>query len=98
MIDRRPALITRCGEVADVIAAVAFAREHGLPLAVRGGGHNVAGNAACDDGLVIDLSGLKEISVDPVGRRARAEPGLLLAGWTARRRPLAWPRRPGTSR
>ena len=78
MVDKRPVLIARCTGVADVIAALSFAREHGVLLAVRGGGHNVAGNAVCDDGLVIDLSGLKKIQVDPVRRRARAEPGVLL--------------------
>ena len=55
MIDRRPALIARCVGAADVLAAVRFARAHGLLVAVRGGGHNVAGNAVCDDGLMIDL-------------------------------------------
>ncbi len=75
MIDKRPALIVRCAGVADVIAAVHFARERGLRVAVRGGGHNVAGNALCDDGIVIDLSGMRAIRVDPARRTARAEPG-----------------------
>ncbi|TJV43188.1 MAG: FAD-dependent oxidoreductase, partial [Mesorhizobium sp.] len=77
MIDRRPALIARCTGTADVIACVNFARAEGLPLAVRGGGHNVAGSAVCDDGLVIDFSGMKRIEIDPERRSARAEPGLL---------------------
>src|SRR5205085_4985889 len=61
MIDRRPALIARCVDVADVIAAVAFARQQQLPLAVRGGGHNGPGLGTCDDGLVVDLSRMKGI-------------------------------------
>jgi FAD/FMN-containing dehydrogenase len=76
MIERYPALIARCAGAEDVIAAIGFARERGLPLAVRGGGHNVAGNALCDDGVVVDLSRLKGIEVDPVARVARAEAGL----------------------
>jgi FAD/FMN-containing dehydrogenase len=77
MIDRRPALIARCAGVADVIAAVRFARDHDLGVAVRGGGHNVAGTAVCDDGLIIDLSGMRGIRVDPAHRTARAEGGVL---------------------
>jgi FAD/FMN-containing dehydrogenase len=77
MIDRRPALIVRCAGTADVIACVNFAREEGLPLAIRGGGHNVAGSAVCDDGLVVDLSAMKGIEVDPDARTVRAQPGLL---------------------
>ncbi len=75
MIDKRPALIARCAGIADVIAAVHFARERGMLVAVRGGGHNVAGNAVCDGGIVIDLSGMRAIRVDPARRTARAEPG-----------------------
>ena len=78
MIDRRPALIARCAGEDDVISALRFARARGLPVAVRGGGHNVAGNATCDDGVVIDLSGLKGIAVDPERRTARVQPGVLL--------------------
>jgi hypothetical protein len=70
MIDRHPALIVRCADVADVIAAVNFAREQGLLLAVRGGGHNGPGLGVCDDGLVIDLAPLRGIRVDPPARRA----------------------------
>src|SRR5438067_3330476 len=76
MIDRRPALIARCAGVADVMAAVRFARAHGLLLAVRGGGHNITGNAVCEGGLMIDLSPMKSVRVDPVRRIARAEAGL----------------------
>jgi FAD/FMN-containing dehydrogenase len=75
-IDRRPALIARCTGTADVVAAVEFARDEELVVAVRGGGHNVAGNAVCDDGLVIDLSTMKGIRVDPLARTARAQGGL----------------------
>jgi FAD/FMN-containing dehydrogenase len=78
MVDRRPALIVRCAGDADVVAALRFAREHGLPVAVRGGGHNVAGNAVCDGGVVIDLSMQKRIFVDPATGIARAQPGVLL--------------------
>ena len=76
MIDRRPALIARCAGVADVMAAVRFARAHGLLLAVRGGGHNITGNAVCEGGLMIDLSPMKSVRVDPVKRTVRAEAGL----------------------
>ncbi|HQT95923.1 MAG TPA: FAD-binding oxidoreductase, partial [Thermoanaerobaculaceae bacterium] len=75
MIDRRPALIARCVGVADVIAAVDFAREQGLPIAIRGGSHNVTGSAVCDGGVVVDLSAMKGIRVDPEKRTARAEGG-----------------------
>jgi FAD/FMN-containing dehydrogenase len=78
MVDRRPALIARCAHRDDVVAAVRFAREHGLALAVRGGGHNVAGNAVCDAGVVVDLSAQRAVEVDPVARTARVSPGALL--------------------
>ena len=65
MIDKRPALIARCADAAEVAKVVGFARAHDLPLAVRGGGHNGAGLGTCDDGVVIDLSPIKEIEVDP---------------------------------
>jgi FAD/FMN-containing dehydrogenase len=77
MIDKRPSLIARCAGVADVIASVNFAREHGLLVSIRGGGHNVAGNAVCDDGLMIDLSPMKGIWVDPKNQTARAQAGVL---------------------
>jgi FAD/FMN-containing dehydrogenase len=75
MIDRRPALVARCHGTADVQAAVRFAREHGLEIAVRGGGHNVAGNAVCDGGLMIDLAAMRGVHVDTRARRARAQGG-----------------------
>ena len=76
MIDRRPAAIARCTGVGDVVAAVNYARERRLPLAVYGGGHGVTGHAVCDDGLVIDLRPMKEIRIDPHGAVARVEAGL----------------------
>ena len=75
MIDRRPALITRCRGVADVIDCVRFAADHDMLLAVRGGGHNVAGFGTCDGGLVIDLSAMRGVRVDPRQRTARADGG-----------------------
>jgi FAD/FMN-containing dehydrogenase len=78
MIDRRPALIARCTGAADVIACVRFAREHDLLVSVRGGGHSVAGKSVCDGGLMIDLSAMKGIRVDPTARTVRAETGLKL--------------------
>jgi FAD/FMN-containing dehydrogenase len=79
MIDRRPAVIARCATTADVVRGVNFARDNGLLLAVRGGGHNIAGNAMCDDGIVIDLSRMKAAQVDPVRRLATIEGGATLA-------------------
>lgn len=79
LIDKHPALIVRCAGVADVIAAVKFARSHGIITSVRGTGHNVAGLALCDDGLVIDLSEMKGIHADPVARTARVESGVTWA-------------------
>src|SRR5919204_6857550 len=76
-IDRLPACIARCTGVADVVAAVRFARERDLQVAVRSGGHGVGGHALCDGGLVIDLSPMKGIRVDPVARTGRAEAGVL---------------------
>jgi len=79
MIDKRPALIARCATTSDVVRAVNFARDHGLVLAVRGGGHNIAGSAVCDDGIVIDLSLMKAATVDPAQRRVTVEGGATLA-------------------
>src|SRR5262249_11437778 len=75
-IDRRPALIAFCSNTMDVVAAVRFAHEHELVAAVRGGGHGVAGTAVCDGGLVIDLSLMKSVEVDPVSRSARTQAGV----------------------
>jgi hypothetical protein len=77
-IDRRPALIARCAGVADVIAAVKLARGTGLSVAVRGGGHSFPGLSTCDDGLVIDLSLMRGVRVDPIARTAWAQGGALL--------------------
>ena len=79
MIDKRPAAIARCATTADVVRGVSFARDNGLLLAVRGGGHNIAGNAMCDDGFVIDLSKMKAARVDPARRRVTIEGGATLA-------------------
>ena len=79
MIDRHPALIVRCATTSDIVLAVDFARNHGLPLAVRGGGHNIAGSALCDDGIVIDLSQMKAARLDPGARLVTIEGGATLA-------------------
>ncbi|WP_417778569.1 FAD-binding oxidoreductase [Stutzerimonas xanthomarina] len=75
MIDRRPSLIARCGSADDVVRSLDFVRQHDLPFSIRGGGHNIAGNAVCDGGLMIDLSLMKDISIDPELRRGYVEPG-----------------------
>jgi FAD/FMN-containing dehydrogenase len=77
MIDRRPREIARCRDVADVIAAVGYGREQGLDIAIRGGGHNGPGFGSCDDGLVIDLSPMRSVRVDPERRTVRADAGCL---------------------
>jgi FAD/FMN-containing dehydrogenase len=77
-ISRRPALVARCAGAADVIGAVKFGREHGLPTAVRGGGHSFPGHSLADDGLVIDLGPMKGVRVDPEARTARVQAGVLL--------------------
>lgn len=76
MIDKQPAVVARCTSKQDVAAAVAFGREQGLPVAVRGGGHSAAGKGTCDDGIVIDLSPMNDIAVDPARRTARAQGGV----------------------
>ncbi len=91
MIDKYPALIARCTCIADVVAAVNFAREQQLVIAVRGGGHNVAGYATCDGGIVIDLSPMKEIQRRPCGAYRpcprRVRPGAI---WMLQRKSTAW--------
>jgi FAD/FMN-containing dehydrogenase len=76
MIDKRPALIARCATTQDVQAALAYAREHGLIVAVRGGGHSTAGHSCCDDGIVIDTGPMKDIQIDPEARTGRFGAGL----------------------
>jgi hypothetical protein len=98
MIDKRPALIARCADADDVATAVGFARDHGLLLAVRGGGHNGAGLGTCDDGVVIDLSPLKDVEVDPGNRPSGS--AAAARGATSTRPPTstASRRRAGSSR
>ena len=79
-IDKHPALVVRCSGVADVIRAVAFARSEGLPVAIRGGAHSIAGFSTCDDGLVIDMSAMNAVLVNPARRTAVAQGG---ATWAA---------------
>ena len=90
LIDKRPMLIARCANVADVVDAVKFAREGGLKVAIRCGGHNVAGRATIDGGLMIDLSLMKGIYVDPKARTARAQGGATWARTTAKRSCTTW--------
>ena len=90
MIDRQPGLILRCTSTADVVAAVNVAREHGLPPSVRCGGHNVAGKGMSEDGLTIDLSGLREVTVDPERKLVHAGGGCLLGTVDAATAPHAW--------
>src|SRR3546814_16348149 len=78
MIDRRPALIARCKDVADVIAAVSLAVAQDLPIAIRGGGHNVAGHAVCDEGVMIDMSLMRGVPGGAEGRAPRVERGARL--------------------
>jgi FAD/FMN-containing dehydrogenase len=81
MIDRRPAVVVRPAGTEDVVAAVRFAREQDLPLSIRGGGHSVSGNAACDDGVMLDMSKMKGIQIDTASRTATADPGLTLGDY-----------------
>lgn len=78
MIDRRPAVIVQCAAAADVPPAISFAREHGLEISIRGAGHNIAGNAVCDNGVMIDFSKMRTVRVDAGKRLARVEPGATL--------------------
>ena len=78
MIDRRPALIVRCANAEDVVQSVRFARDNKLVLAVRGGGHNIAGNAVCENGMMIDLSPMKSVRVNAAKRTVQVEPGVTL--------------------
>src|SRR3954447_3744231 len=79
MIERRPSLVARCLTADDVVATLAFALTHGLPVAVRTGGHSVAGLSLCDDGVVLDLRDMCDVDVDPVARVARVGGGALWA-------------------
>ncbi len=79
MIDRRPAVIVQCAEADDVPPIITFARENGLEISIRGAGHNIAGNALCDNGVMIDLSTMTKVRVDAQKRRAYVEPGATLA-------------------
>jgi FAD/FMN-containing dehydrogenase len=90
MIDRRPALALRCMGAADIIRSIRFAREHDLALAVRGGGHNIAGNAVCDAGVVIDLSPMRSVWVDAMNGRARVGPGATLGDFDREAQAFGW--------
>ena len=82
-VNRKPALIARCTRPEDVVQAVKFGRQHNLLVSIRGGGHNIAGNAVCDDGIMIDLSPMKSVRVDAKARRATVKPGCTLADFDA---------------
>jgi FAD/FMN-containing dehydrogenase len=97
MIDRRPALIVRCAGVADVITCVNFARTHSLLVSVKGGAHNIPGNAVCHGGLTIDLSQLRSVVVDPGRRMARAEPGATWADFDHETQPFGLATTGGTA-
>ena len=91
MIDRRPGAIVRCAGSADVVAAVRFAREHDLLVSVRGGGHNVAGKAVADGALMVDLSAMRSVHVDPASRPRGSPAAACGPTSTARPRPSGWP-------
>nr|WP_217645433.1 FAD-dependent oxidoreductase [Oceanisphaera psychrotolerans] len=91
-IDRHPAIIVQCAEAEDVPRALHFAREQGLEVSVRGAGHNIAGNAVCEGGIMIDMSNMTQVRVDAVKKIAYVQPG---AGWVILTRPpssMVWPR------
>ena len=91
LIDKRPAVIARCRGAADIADAIALAQESGSEISVRGGGHNVAGRSVTEGGVMIDLSLMKGIHVDPDARTARAQGASSGASSTERRRCTAWP-------
>ena len=96
MYDRRPGIIVGCTGAPDVVAAVNFARTHNISVAVRSGGHNIAGTGSCDGGLMLDLSNMKAITVDAHRRIARAEPGLTWGEFDRETQCSAW-RQPAES-
>ena len=93
MIDHRPAVIARVESTDEVVEALAIAREEGLPVSIRGGGHNVAGLAVGEGAMAIDLSSMGDVSVDPVARRARVGAGPGGGTWTQPARPTGSRRR-----
>ena len=93
MIDRRPLAVLQPVDASDVVRCIEFARRHGFPISVRGGGHGVAGHAVGDGAIMLDRSRMKVVWVDPETRTARAEAGLTLASSTAPRRRSGWQRR-----
>ena len=98
MVDRRPAVITRCVHTDDVVAALHFGRTNHLEIGIRCGGHSILGHAVPEGGLMIDLSLMNKVQVDPHSRRARVQGGALLGLSTGKRRNIAWLPLPGTSR
>jgi FAD/FMN-containing dehydrogenase len=94
-IDKHPGLIARCSEAAAVVRALKFARANNLLVAVKSGGHNVAGRVLCDDGIVIDLSAMNRVSVDPELRMVRVQAGALLGDLDRETHPRAWRSRQG---
>ena len=98
MIDRRPGAVVRCRGASDVMRAVRLARDNDLLVAVRGGGHNIAGNAVCEGGLVIDLSPMSSVRVDPKNEPRGLSPASRSASSTKRRRPSVSPRRSASTR